>query len=75
MKRIKDYLTDLWNNIIHTNIQIIGLQKKKKKESEKIFEDVVVKNFPKWERKINQVQEAQRVDKGQTKGEICQDTY
>ena len=75
MKRIKDYLTDLWNNIIHTNIQIIGLQKKKKKESEKIFEDVIVKNFPKWERKINQVQEAQRVDKGQTKGEICQDTY
>ena len=75
MRRIKDYLTDLWNNIIHTNIQIIGLQKKKKKESEKIFEDVVVKNFPKWERKINQVQEAQRVDKGQTKGEICQDTY
>ena len=69
------YLTDLWNNIIHTNIQIIGLQKKKKKESEKIFEDVIVKNFPKWERKINQVQEAQRVDKGQTKGEICQDTY
>jgi len=75
MKRIKDYLTDLWNNIIHTNIQIIGLQKKKKKESEKIFEDVIVKNFPKWERKINQVQEAQRVDKGQTKGETCQDTY
>ena len=75
MKRIKDCLTDLWNNIIHTNIQIIGLQKKKKKESEKIFEDIIVKNFPKWERKVNQVQEAQRVDKGQTKGETCQDTY
>ena len=52
MKRIKDCLTDLWNNIIHTNIQIIGLQKKKKKESEKIFEDIIVKNFPNMGKEI-----------------------
>ena len=61
MKRNKDSPTDLWDNIIHTNIQIIGLQKKKKRKSEKIFEDIIVKKFPKWERKVNQIQKAHRV--------------
>jgi len=40
MKRNEYCLTDLWDNIMHTDIQIIGFQKKeeKKKEYETIFE-------------------------------------
>ena len=61
MKRIEDSLRHLWDNIKHTNIQIIGVpeEEKKKKGSEKIFEEIIVENFPKMGN--NQVQEAQRV--------------
>ena len=47
-----------------TNIQIIGVpeEEEKKKQYEKIFEEIIVENFPKMEKEIvNQVQEAQRV--------------
>ena len=63
-KRTKDSLRDLWDNIKHTNIQILGVseEEEKKKEYEKVFEDIVVENFPNMEKKIvNQVQEVQRV--------------
>ena len=48
MKRIEDSLRDLWDNIKHTNIQIIGVPEKeeKKKGTEKIFEEIIVENFP-----------------------------
>ena len=44
MKRIEDSLRDLWDNIKHTNIQIIGVpeEEEKKKGSEKIFEAIIV---------------------------------
>ena len=64
MKRTEDFLRDLWDNIKHTNIRIIGVpeEKEKKKGHEKIFEEIIVENFPSMEKKIvNQVQEAQRV--------------
>ena len=65
MKRTEDSLRDLWDNIKHTNILIIGVPKEeeKKKGYEKIFEEVIVENFPNMEKKIiiNEVQEAQRV--------------
>ena len=63
MKRTEDSLRDLWDNIKHTNIQIIGVpEEEKKKGYEKIFEEIIVENFPKMEKEIvNQVQEAQRV--------------
>ena len=64
MKRIEDSLRDLWNNIKCTNIQIIGVpeEKEKKKGTEKIFEEIIVENFPDTgEEIVNQVQEAQRV--------------
>ena len=64
MKRIEDNLRDLWDNIKRTNIQIIGVpeEKEKKKRTEKIFEEIIVENFPNMEKEIlNQVQEAQRV--------------
>ena len=64
MKIIEDSLKDLWDNIKHTNIQIIGVpeEEEKRKGSEKIFEEIIVENFPKMGKEIaNQVQEAQRV--------------
>ena len=63
MKRIENSLRDLWDNIKHTNIRIIGVpEEEKKKEPEKIFEEIIVKNFHNMGKEmVNQVQEAQRV--------------
>ena len=64
MKRAEDSLRDLWDHIKCTNIQIIGVpeEEEQKKWYEKIFEEIIVENFPNMERElVNQVQEAQRV--------------
>ena len=64
MKRTEDSFKDLWDNIKHTNIRIIGVpeDEEKKKGYEKIFEEIVVENFPNMGKEIvNQVQEVQRV--------------
>ena len=63
MKRIDDSLRDLWDNIKRTNIGIIGVpeEEEKKKGSEKIFEGIIVENFPNIGKEIvKQVQEAQK---------------
>ena len=53
MQRSKDSLRDLWDNFKCCNIRIIGIyEEEKKKWSEKIFEKVVVKNFPNMGKKI-----------------------
>ena len=51
MKRTKDSLRDLWDNIKSTNIWIIGApeEEDKKKGYEKIFEEIIVENFPNME--------------------------
>ena len=51
MKRTEESLRDLRDNIKHTNIWIIGVPEKgeKKKEYEKIFEEIRVENFPNME--------------------------
>ena len=53
MKRIEDSLRGLWDNIKRTNIRIIGVpeEEEKKKGTEKISEEIIVGNFPNWERK------------------------
>ena len=64
MKRIENNLRDHWDNTKSTNIQIIGVPKEeeKKKGSEKIFEEIIVENFPNMGKEIiTQVQEAQGV--------------
>ena len=66
-KRAEDSLRDLQDHIKHTNIWIIGVaeEEEKKKGYEKIFEEIIVENFPNTEKEIvNQVQEAQRVPYG-----------
>ena len=63
MKRIENSLRDLWDNIKHTNIRIIGVQEEeeKKKGTEKIFEEIIVENFPNMGKEIvNQVEEIGR---------------
>ena len=48
MKRTVDSLRDLWDNIKRTNIRITEVpeEEENKKGSEKIFEEIIVKNFP-----------------------------
>ena len=48
MKRIENSLKYLWDIITCTNIWVIGVpeeEKKKKKGTEKIFEEIIVENF------------------------------
>ena len=64
MKGTEDSPRDVWDNIKSINIRIIGVpeEEEKKKGYEKIFEEIIVENFPIIEKEIvNQVQEAQRV--------------
>ena len=64
MKRIEDNLRDLWDNTKHANIWIIGVpeEEEKKKGSEKIFEEIIIENFPNVGKEIvTELQEAQRV--------------
>ena len=61
MKRSEDSLRDLWDHIKHTNIRIIGVREEEeiKKGYKKVFEEIIVENFPNMEKEIfNQVQEA-----------------
>ena len=63
MKRTEDSLKELWDHIKCNNIRIIGVpeEEEKNKGCEKIFEEIIVENFPNMEKAIvNQVQEAQR---------------
>ena len=62
MKRNEDSLRDLWDNIKHNNIHIIGVPEGEEREKgpEKTFEEIIVKNFPNMGKEIaTQVQEAQ----------------
>ena len=61
MKRTENSLRDIWDNTKCTNIRIIGVpeEEEKMKGYEKIFEEIIVENFPNMEKEIvNQVQEA-----------------
>ena len=61
-KRYEDKLRDLWDNVKHPTIQIIGVPEDKKKGHEKILEEIRVENFLKMGKEIaTQVQETQRV--------------
>ena len=64
IKRSKENLRDLWDNVKCPNILIIGVpeEEDKKKGHEKIPEEIIDENFPKmWKEIAIQVQETQRV--------------
>ena len=64
MKRKEDNLRDPWGNVKHPNIRIRGVpeEEDKKKDHEKILEEIIFENFPKIGKEIiTQVQETQRV--------------
>ena len=64
MKRNEDSLRDIWNNIKCNDIHMIGVPEGEEREKgpEKIFEEIIVKNFLNMGKEIaTQVQEAQRV--------------
>ena len=60
MKRNEDSLRPFLDSIKCTNIRIIGVpeEEEKKKGNEKIFEEIIVENFPNMGKEIvNQIQE------------------
>ena len=64
MKRNEDSLRDLWDNTKCNNIRIIGIPEGEEREKgpKKIFEEIIVENFPNMGKEIaTQVQEAQEV--------------
>ena len=66
IKRNEDNLRDLWDDVQRPNIRIIGVpEEDKKKDHEKILEEIIVENFPKMgKERVNQVQETQRISNG-----------
>ena len=61
---LKDNLRDLQDNVKCPNIRIIGVpeEEDKKKDHEKILQEIIVENFPKMGKEIiTQVQETQTV--------------
>ena len=63
-KKNEDSLRDLWDNIKCTNLRVMVVpeEEDQKKGSEKILEEILVKNFPNMGKEIvTQVQEVQRV--------------
>ena len=66
IKRNEDNLRDLQDSMKCSNIWIIGVpeEEDKKKDHEKILEEIIVENFPKMGKEIiTQVQETQKVPK------------
>ena len=64
IKRNEDNLGDLWDNVKRPNIRIIGVpeEEDKKKDHEKILEEIIAEKFPKMGKElVTQVQETQRV--------------
>jgi len=53
-KRNEDNLRDFWGNVKYPNIQIVGVpqEEDKKKDHEKILEEIIVENFPKMGKEI-----------------------
>ena len=63
MKRLRN----LWGNLKHSNIQIIGVPEgeEQEQEMENLFEQIMKENFPNLMKEIDfqEIQEAQRVPK------------
>ena len=72
IKRNEDTLRDLWDNVKHPTIRIIGVpeEEDKKKDHEKILEEIIVENFPKMQKEKTTKSKKPRgcqIDKPKTK--------
>ena len=64
LKTNEESLRELWDDVKHTNIRIIGVPEGEEREkgTEKIFQEIIAKNFPNMGKEsFTQIQEAQRV--------------
>ena len=64
LKTSEESLRELWDNVKHTNICIIGVPEGEEKEkgTEKIFQEIIAENFPHMGKEpLTQIQEEQRV--------------
>ena len=62
LKRSEESLRGLWDNVKRTNIRIIGVPEVEEREkgTEKIFQEIIAKNFPNMGMEtLTQIQEAQ----------------
>ena len=59
MKRVEDSLRDLWDILNVPTFKLLGPRgRRKKKDTEKIFEETIVENFPNMGKEIaRQIQE------------------
>ena len=66
IKRNEDNLRDLWDNVKHPSIWIIGVpEEDKKKGHEKILEEIIAENFPKMgKERTTQLQETKGSETG-----------
>ena len=58
----EESLRKLWDNVKCTSIRIIGVTEgeEREKETEKIFQEIIIKNFPNMRKELlTQIQEAQ----------------
>ena len=67
VQKSEEKLTNLWDNLKHSNIQIIGVPEgeEQQQQIENLFEQITKENFPNLAKEIDfqEVQEAQRVPK------------
>ena len=64
LKTNEESLIEIWDNVKHTNIRIIGVPKGEEREkgTEEIFEEIRGENFPhRGKETLTQIQEGQRV--------------
>ena len=53
LKRNEDSVRDLWDHIKHTNISTTGFpEEEENKWYEKVFEEIIVENFPNMKKEI-----------------------
>ena len=61
LKTNEESLRELWDNVKHNNIRIIGVPEGQEREkgTEKIFQEIIAKNFPNMGKEpLTQMQEA-----------------
>ena len=66
IQKSEETLTNLWDNLKHSNIQITGVPGEEEgQEIENLFENIMKENFPNLAKEIDfqEVQEPQRVPK------------